>query len=255
MSDSSYRVAPIFLIRMAGVPFDVLEAIATPATAAAARTVMESVIHPEATEADSASAAAETVFNTEFEREMNAARSALLQRSREVLPPYLVFAGGGVHDLLTKLLAEGPDKWIQQSSRNARARDRERRLLLYLQRVCAKNDTFSLFGPSAWGKISDKSLAISSSAGAPIRRETFLERWTAQTVAAAMNADHEIRPELSPRLHPSGRVIGDRFIFTDTGEIRPLDSDTIALLSRCDGRTPAHSLGTSSDALENLAQQ
>src|SRR5260370_23894363 len=38
--------------------------------------------------------------------------------------------------------------------RNSRTRERERHLLLYLQRVAAKNDTFSEFGPSGWGKIS-----------------------------------------------------------------------------------------------------
>jgi hypothetical protein len=36
VSDSAYRVAPIFLIRMAGVPFDVLGKLATVETAARA---------------------------------------------------------------------------------------------------------------------------------------------------------------------------------------------------------------------------
>ncbi len=58
-----------------------------------------------------------------------------------------------------------------------------------------------------------------------------------------MNADPEIRAELSPRLHPNGRIEGNQFVFTDTGETTRLDPDTIALLSRCDGKTPAYSLG------------
>ena len=37
VADASYRIAPIFLIRMAGVPFEFLENLATVATAAAAR--------------------------------------------------------------------------------------------------------------------------------------------------------------------------------------------------------------------------
>lgn len=262
---------------MAGVPFDVLAPLSTQATAAAARRLLdgrEAVAQeksdsasprswaapiptpPEPAEAARDLAVAEITFNNEFERELNVARAALLESSRRVLPPYLVFAGGGVHDLLVKLLGRGADEWTQQSSRNSRARDRERRLLLYLQRVCAKNDTYSAFGPSAWGNVRiDKPLAVSSPASAVSRRDTFLERWTAHTVAAAMNADPEIRAELSPRLHPNGRIEGDKLIFTDTGETAPLESDTVALLNRCNGKKPAHSLGVPHAALEDLAQR
>jgi hypothetical protein len=262
---------------MAGVPFDVLDPLSTPATAAAARSVLarrEEVAReksdsasarsspepvrasPEPTEAARDLAVAETTFNNELERELNVARSALLESSRRVLPPYLVFAGGGVRELLAKLLGRGAAEWTQQSHRNARAGDRERRLLLYLQRVCAKNDTFSAFGPSAWGIVSrDKPLAISSPPGAITQRDIFLERWTAHTLAAAMNGDPEIRDELSPRLNPNGRLEGNLFIFTDTGETTLLGPDTIALLSRCNGNTPAHSLGVPNEALADLARQ
>ena len=37
---SGYAVAPLFLIRLAGVPFDVVERLETPATMAAARTLL-----------------------------------------------------------------------------------------------------------------------------------------------------------------------------------------------------------------------
>ena len=200
-------------------------------------------------------AAAEIRLQEALEGELIAARSALLESSRRVLPPYLVFAGGA-REVLARLLGRGAGEWTQQSSRNARARDRERHLLLYLQRVCAKNDTFSAFGPSAWGSVRiDKPLAVSCSASAISRRETFLERWTAHTVVAAMNADPEIRAELSPRLQPTGRIEGNQFIFTDTGETTWLESDTIALLSRCNGKTPAHSLGVPTKALEDLTER
>lgn len=238
---------------MAGVPFDVLGSLSTPATAAAARQIL--VTRRAGPQSAGDLALAETALHNELERELQAARSALLKSSRRVLPAYLVFAAGGVHDLLTKLLGQGDEEWTQQSSRNARARDRERRLLLYLQRLCAKNDTFSAFGPSAWGKIlSDKPLAISASAGAAIRRETFLERWAAHILAAAMNADPEIRTELSPRLHPSVRIEGNQVIFTDSGEATQLGPEAIELVHRCNGMTPAHSLGAP-EILENLAQQ
>src|SRR4029077_13238338 len=89
--------------------------------------------------------------------------------------------------------------------RNKRARERERHLLLYLQRIAAKNDTFSEFGPSGWGKI-DKNISGMSISPAPgvAKREAFLERWTAHAVAAAVNADPEnSNPELTvPALEP-----------------------------------------------------
>jgi hypothetical protein len=298
----SYRVAPIFLIRMAGVPFDVLDHLGTPGTVAAARALFvrreefakaksdaerllrrrdhglsvdahralqlavrasglpastgdapppESVAYAAAL---GAITAAEIRLQEALERELNVARTALLESSRRVLPPYLVFAAGP--ELLARLLGRDAGEGTPPSNRNARARERERHLLLYLQRVCAKNDTFSAFGPSAWGSVRiDKPLAVSSSASATSRRDIFLERWTAHTVAAAMNADPEIRAELSPRLHPNGRIEGNQLIFTDTGETTPLESETIALLNRCNGKTPAHALGVPHEALEDLAQR
>ena len=97
-------------------------------------------------------------------------------------------------------------------------RAHERHLLLYLQRVCAKNDSLSEFGPEGWGTIEgEPRLKLAPQPGIA-ERETFLERWTAHGVAAALNADPEIRLELSPRLHPNGRIDGDQFVFADTGE-------------------------------------
>lgn len=252
---------------MAGVPFDVLDRLSTQATAAAAREVLvkreavaQEKLEPTSSlrsaEAGQDLAVADTTFEDAFERELNAARSALLEFSRRVLPPYLVFAGGGTHDLLTKLLGRGGEEWTLEPTRNARARDRERRLLLYLQRVCAKNDTFGAFGPSAWGTIRDgEPLPLSFPANGIIRRDTFFERWTAHAIASALNADPQIRAELSPRLHPNSRVEGNQLVFTDTCETMLLGSDTVALLNRCDGRTPAHSLAVPQELLEHLAQQ
>lgn len=205
--------------------------------------------------ASSAAVEAEEVMGESLRAELAGARRSLLEESRRILPNYLLFGAGGFGARITELLENFDDRADALSSRNARARERERHLLLYLQRVCAKNDTFSAFGPSAWGSVTiNKPLAISSP-GAISRRDTFLERWAAHTLAAAMNADAEIRAELSPRLHPNCRVDGDQLIFTETGESAPIGSDTMALLKRCDGKTPAHSLGVSHEILEHLAQE
>jgi hypothetical protein len=199
-------------------------------------------------------AAADIRLQETLERELNLARTALLESSRRVLPPYLVFGTGG--EILTKLLGRGVDEWTQQPNRNARARERERHLLLYLQRVCAKNDTFSAFGPSAWGSVSsDKPLVVPSSVSAISRRDTFLERWTAHTLAGAVNADPSTRAELAPRLNPNGRIEAETFFLTDSGLRIPLSPDLIHIISLCDGSSPAHSLSVPNEALEDLARQ
>ena len=200
--------------------------------------------------------AAEAALAETLERELASGRIALLEESRSILPQYLIFGAGGFGERLVRSLAEFQQDRGGSLARNARVRERERRLLLYLQRICAKNDTFAQFGPTAWGTVDAQISGINFAPRDGIaQRESFLERWAAHAVAAALNADPEIRSELAPRLHPHGRLDGAKFIFTDKNESVSLDSPTIELLRRCDGATPAYSLGVSASALEQLAQQ
>ncbi|MEO5720606.1 MAG: hypothetical protein ABIR71_03935 [Chthoniobacterales bacterium] len=299
---SSYRVAPIFLIRAAGVPFDHLERLATRRTAEAARTLLvrreelskarsaaegfigtresglsaddsrayrsflrPNAIVPEAHDnlpepmriflnAACQSAVAEAEVAGHLEKEFASARSVLLVSSQSVLPPYLIFSPGKFRDRLT-IGADDANSVRALAPRNARAREQDRHLLLYLQRVCAKNDTFSEFGPSAWGTVGGEASRV---AFAPVRgvarREVFLERWAAHHLAAALNRDPETRPEVCPRLNPNGRVEGSFFLRLDHDETIPLSPAELDLLARCDGLTPAHALGDAANALENLAR-
>jgi hypothetical protein len=198
-------------------------------------------------------ATAEAALDHCLQRDLGPARQALLASARTFLPPYLVFVAEGLRERLSKQSAHDSDPL---PPRRKEDRAHERHLLLYLQRVCAKNDSLSEFGPEGWGKIEEGSRGLKL---APVpgiaKREVFLERWTAHGVAAALNADPEIRAELSPRLHPNGRIEGSQFIFTDTGESSPLDSKCVEVLLRCDGATPAHSFGQDIVALEQLAAQ
>ncbi len=210
-------------------------------------------------EADAFFVALENLVSTEARlqetqsRELDSARLALSQATRDVLPRYLVFGGAGVREALTDLMTGRVPAGTVPRRKKERAR--ERHLLLYLQRVAAKNDTLSEFGPGSWG-VADESLTgvcLTPELGIS-KRETFLERWTAHGVAAALNADPGIREELSPRLNPNGRIEANEFIFAETGEVAPLDARTIEILSRCDGNTPAWQLGGIS-WLEQLAAQ
>ena len=96
-------------------------------------------------------AAAESRLQETLERELDSARVALLESTRKVLAPYLVFGGAGVREVLVELMTDRPAARLALPPRKKRERARERHLLLYLQRICGKNDTLSEFGPAGWG--------------------------------------------------------------------------------------------------------
>jgi hypothetical protein len=231
---------------MAGVPFDALEKLATAKTFAAAR---ELLVRPKSRPTIDAARELEEILKIE----LAAARRALLQTSGEILTRYFVFSSSEVQNLLKDSAVVAEDAL---PPRNNRAAGRERHLLLYLQRVAAKNDTFSDFGPSAWGKIEKANRRIAfSSDPAESAREVFLERWTAHALAAALNVDPAARLELSPRLHPNVRVEDDNFISTESGEEISVDAEAKVAIERCDGKTPAHSLGIDPALLDDLARR
>src|SRR2546423_13503303 len=200
-----YRVAPIFLIRLAGAPFQCIEELATPRTCTLARDLLVRV--NEITAGDRAQR------GVVLERELPSARAVLWKSGRNLLAPYLVFAVGGVRELLSHLLAPPVAEEQRWTRRNSRAGDRERHLLLYLQRIAAKNDTFSEFGPTGWGEINNEAGGSrATSTGKPEKddepggessnhiwgmelaprpgvamREAFLERWTAHAIAAGLH--------------------------------------------------------------------
>jgi len=198
-------------------------------------------------------ARAETDMKESLQQELGVARQALLRAAQIFLPPYLVFVAEGLRERLSKQSSHerGP-----LPPRKKEDRAHERHLLLYLQRICTKNDSLSEFGPEGWGTMEKgvRDLKLGPQPGITAR-ETFLERWTAQGVAAALNADPEIRVELSPRLHPNGRIDGNQFVFADTLETFPLEAKTVEILDRCDGATPAYSFGEEIGGLEQLAAQ
>jgi hypothetical protein len=190
-----YRVAPIFLIRLAGGPFECIEQLATPKICALGRKLVTSQNGSD--EADKAELA------HTLQLELASVRAKVWNAARTVLAPYLVFAGAGARELLRHLLDSS--RATDLSHRNAKAGDRERHLLLYLQRVAAKNDTFSEFGPSGWGATA-KSISGVTLAPEPgvAKREAFLERWIAHAIATAINSDPEnSNPKLAvPALEP-----------------------------------------------------
>jgi hypothetical protein len=142
---------------------------------------------------------AETRLNDCIQQELDNSRAALLRSAGKILPAYLVFAEAGMRDRLTREFSSG-----KPPPRNKQARAHERHLLLYLQRVCAKNDSLSAFGPEDWGRAGKVESAVRLAPEPGIsKRETFLERWTAHAAAAAINADPEVKTKIEvPALEP-----------------------------------------------------
>jgi hypothetical protein len=197
-------------------------------------------------------AAAEIALTNSLERDVQQSRARLLKLARELLPRQLIFTVGGVRELLSTLLSpETPNELPPR--RNTRAAERERHLLLYLQRICTKNDSFSEFGPTGWGRATTEIAGATFDPKKGIAaRETFLERWTAHTAAAAVNSDAESFAELSPRLSPHGLTQNGFFVSATTGAVVELTPQEADIAGRCDGATPVHALHVDVELIRGL---
>jgi hypothetical protein len=201
-------------------------------------------------------AAATAAFDQMLPTELEGCRQALWDSARTVLPRYLVFAGGGIREVMVELSGRVANGGASLPPRKKSERAKERHLLLYLQRVCTKNDTLSEFGPGGWGTAANEGKGVTLAPVAGIaRRETFLERWTAHGAAAALNGDPDVRLEIAPRLNPNGLLEQNRFVFAETGESIELTTEDLAALRQVDGLTPAFSLGRDASQLESLAER
>lgn len=170
---------------MAGVAFETVERLATPKTRDGARALIALKDNSRVDEAE------KRLVNT-LTSELEISRTFLLDSARTILPAYLIFAAEGMRNRISELLDSSETAGFSPGHRNAAVRKREQHLLLYLQRVAAKDDTFGEFGPVSWGKTGDNFRGVRIDIVPGIAaRDTFMERWTAHAVAAVVNADPE----------------------------------------------------------------
>jgi hypothetical protein len=186
-----------------------------------------------------------------LDTEQDAGFRALRRTALGFMPDYVLFASPAIEELVADIRPDG--EWGSRATAGVRAR-RDRTLLMYVQRVATKNETLSAYGPLAWGRIEATARGFRPEPRTELRRLVYFERWVADAIVAAMNADPATRAEVAPRLHPHGRVEGDAFVRLDTGARVPLDGEARALLERCDGTRPAHGLGAP-ERLAALAEQ
>lgn len=147
-----WRARPWFLLRGTGLPFAWLEALGE----RLAWTIED-----------------ERAWAAAVER----ARAGLRALVHRPLFEEAVFMSGG------ELGRGGWRGWLDRPERNSKARGRERTLLRYAQRLCAKNDSTSFFGAVGAGRFD---LVESADRERPIcaTRRVFITQWVAQQLLA-----------------------------------------------------------------------
>ncbi|MEO3810612.1 hypothetical protein ABGB17_16550 [Sphaerisporangium sp. B11E5] len=137
--------------------------------------------------------------------------------------------------LLSPAFHDSLGKYAAGSAKDAR--QVERRLAAYLQRLAAKNETNSHFGPVNYGRL-DPALP------APVRMErdpslvtrtVFAAARLADALTAAVQADPRMRPHLRPRRSVAHRVADGRAVHTGTGRAVTLSADDTRLVEAADG--------------------
>ncbi len=236
---------------MSGPPFQLAVAVMRGRALTVAPGVVLPPAVPALAEISARIAELEKQFEPVLRAEVAQARMALRRSCRDVLPDYLIFGAGDIRREVAELGIE--EVGGELPARNSKERARERHLLLYLQRLCGKNDTFSRFGPSTWGRLDETVTGVRFEPSAGIdERHLLLERWTAHLLARALNADPAARRQFCPRLHPNGRIEGNEFVFIEDNRRVPLSPALRELLDQCDGQTPAQGLEAGLPQLEEL---
>ncbi len=138
---------------------------------------------------------------------------------------------------------------------DSRARQRIRLGWNYVQRLCAKNDTASFFGPVAWGRFAgadQPSLSVTISTPWLSSRKTFFEHWVVLRLTQAISADPQLRDSLPMSLSP-GCHVEDELLHYPIGKTRQLDPQVAALLSAFQ-QAPAGGL-TRAELAEHMTAQ
>ncbi|WP_326820146.1 alpha/beta fold hydrolase [Streptosporangium sp. NBC_01756] len=236
LGGTGWSVWPDALLRTTGFPADGLDAFASPAAATAADDLLAGRGDAEAFDkalADAITAGARKICEI--------AADPLFREA-------VTWQNPGVLVALDGLLAGGPD-----ATRNVRRRERERAVIRYWQRYCAKNETIGFFGPVCWIGISsdtDRALDVRTGPGLLRERRVSFESWAVTAYADQLAEDPRIRRWWPPALLPHLTLNG-RHVLRPMQPPLPLTAPEAALLARCDGRTPANQAVTALDRPED----
>jgi DNA-binding MarR family transcriptional regulator len=124
--------------------------------------------------------------------------------------------------------------------RPARLKMLERRFMLYLQRFAAKNDTASFFGPMNYARFDweqEEAIQLKMLPGKYTKRAVFYSFWMVETLAECIAQEEEIRPYLTPRLHPLFQRTPEGVASLFTGGKVKLSGALRRLIEEIDGKT------------------
>jgi hypothetical protein len=232
-----------FVLRMAGFPFDWLIGLADPETASAADAILAREREPAA---DQRRLAEE--FHSRYDAALSAERLAVCER---------FVRDEELRDTLFSLnpnSCEMIEHWLDRISPDPadwRVKDRAKLdpLTLYLQRMCAKNDSTGHAGPFTVGTFDPDTDGLHGTE-VPLRHHAFLARWAAETILDWYTATHPIPAVATPRRAPGTAIAGRTVDYlhlnhTQHGDIKlvvgqrnqpiELSAAETEIFTRCDG--------------------
>ncbi|MFF5204861.1 lantibiotic dehydratase [Streptosporangium sp. NPDC000396] len=224
LGETGWSVWSDALLRTAGFPADGLEAFAAPSAASAADDLL-------------AGRGPAEVFDKALADAVAAGAGKICEIAADPLfREAVTWQNPGVLVTLDSLLKSGPG-----ASRDSRRRGRERAVIRYWQRYCAKNETIGFFGPACWIVLDpDTERAVDVRVGSGLLRErrVFLEGWAMAAYADHLAADQQIRRWWPPSLLPH-LTVRERQLLRPMQPPLALSPIEAEVLARCDGRTPA----------------
>lgn len=183
----------VFVLRHAGFPFDWLEELGV---SEATRHAVDALLVDERDGGKCAAAeAAYEADRAELRRRLHA------RACDEGIQEAVFLSSPDVFENVWSRYVEGGPP-----SEDADGRRTERTVYAYLQRLCAKNETTSFFGPMGYGAIAGDDDAIEFVAADPSRRRTTVAYWAAEALAAAIAAEPSLFRALPMRQSPLFRV-------------------------------------------------
>lgn len=169
---------------------------------------------------DAAVAKARATYDAEL-----ADRREVLRRTvaDEQVLDALLLCSNDIRKAADRYVAAGPVR------RTSPVRKVERKLVSYLQRLCAKNETQSHFGPINYGRLggTDENLVLRRGTERVRARESFPAQWTVELLAADVL-------EGRPRRGTMARLDGARLVFPSS--VVDLDPAELALYRAANGR-------------------
>ncbi|MEV0678600.1 lantibiotic dehydratase [Actinosynnema sp. NPDC050436] len=215
------------VLRSTGFPVDRLDGTTAPGAAEAADAFL--------------AGGDEAAFDAEFERALAAGSAVCRELAADpALREAVTWQSTAALAALDGLLRADPD----EPRRNKR-RERERLVVRYWQRYCAKNETIGFFGPAAWATVDPDAPPLTTRPGPGLLRARAVrfEHWALTAVARRLAEDPAVRRWLPPARHPHLTVDeAGRRVLRPVQPPLPLAPADLAALVRCDGRRPAGSV-------------